>query len=87
MVAVGAVVAAAALGQQHHDSGYHPRRHGREEGDIVIGLDSSSLTLEGDSQKIQVNRESLLAPGECLKAAEIGIEYLEGLYVSQESPS
>lgn len=58
-----------------------------KEGDIVVELDSSSLTLEGDSQKIQVsNRESLLAQAEnALKAAEIGkIEYLEGLYVSQE---
>src|SRR4029079_5007227 len=58
-----------------------------KEGDIVVELDSSSLTLEGDSQKIQVsNRESLLAQAEnALKAAEIGkIEYLEGIFVSNE---
>lgn len=58
-----------------------------KEGDIVVELDSSGLTLEGDSQKIQVsNRESLLAQAEnALKAAEIAkTEYLEGLYVSNE---
>jgi len=58
-----------------------------KEGDIVVELDSSSLTLEGDSQKIQVsNRESLLAQAEnALKAAEIAkIEYLEGIFISNE---
>src|SRR5262245_61756737 len=55
-----------------------------KEGDVVVELDSSSLTLEENSQKIQVsNRESLLAQAEnALKAAEIArTEYLEGLYV------
>ncbi len=58
-----------------------------KEGDIVVELDSSSLGLEENSQKILVsNRESLLAQAEnALRAAEIAkTEYLEGLYVSQE---
>jgi multidrug efflux pump subunit AcrA (membrane-fusion protein) len=58
-----------------------------KEGDTVVELDSSSLLLEENSQKIQVsNRESLLAQAlNSLKAAEIAkTEYLEGLYVSQE---
>jgi len=58
-----------------------------KEGDIVVELDSSSLMLEENSQKIQVsNRESLLAQAEnALKAAQIAkTEYLEGLFVSQE---
>jgi HlyD family secretion protein len=58
-----------------------------KEGDVVVELDSSSLMLEENSQKILVsNRESLLAQAQnALKAAQIGrTEYLEGLYVSQE---
>jgi HlyD family secretion protein len=58
-----------------------------KEGDVVVELDSSSLMLEENSQKILVsNRESLLAQAQnALKAAKIGrTEYLEGLYVSQE---
>jgi HlyD family secretion protein len=58
-----------------------------KEGDVVVELDSSSLMLEENSQKILVsNRESLLAQSQnSLKAAEIAkTEYLEGLYVSQE---
>jgi len=58
------------------------------EGDICVELDSSSLLLEENSQKIQVsNRESLLAQAlNSLKAAEIAkVEYLEGLYKSQEA--
>ena len=58
-----------------------------KEGDVVVELDSSSLMLEENSQKIQVStRESLLAQAQnSLKAAEIAkIEYLEGLFVSQE---
>jgi HlyD family secretion protein len=58
-----------------------------KEGDVVVELDSSSLMLEENSQKILVsNRESLLAQSQnTLKAAEIAkTEYLEGLYVSQE---
>lgn len=58
-----------------------------KEGDICVELDSSSLMLEENSQKIQVsNRESLLAQAEnALKAAEIAkTEYLEGLFVSAE---
>jgi len=58
------------------------------EGDVVVELDSSGLLLEENSQKIQVsNRESLLAQAQnSLKAAEIAkIEYLDGLYKSQEA--
>jgi HlyD family secretion protein len=58
-----------------------------KEGDVVVELDSSSLLLEENSQKIAVsNRESLLAQAQnTLKAAQIGkTEYLDGLYVSQE---
>jgi HlyD family secretion protein len=58
-----------------------------KEGDIVVELDSSSLTLEENSQMIQVStRESQLAQAQnALKAAQIAkTEYLEGLYVSQE---
>lgn len=58
-----------------------------KEGDVVVELDSSSLTLEENSQKIQVStRESQLAQAEnALKAAEIAkTEYLEGLFVSAE---
>ncbi len=59
-----------------------------KEGDICVELDSSGLLLEENSQKIQVsNRESLLAQAvNSLKAAEIAqVEYLEGLYKSQEA--
>jgi multidrug efflux pump subunit AcrA (membrane-fusion protein) len=58
-----------------------------KEGDVVVELDSSSLTLEENSQKIQVStRESQLAQAQnSLKAAQIAkTEYLEGLFVSQE---
>ncbi len=57
-----------------------------KEGDVVVELDSSSLVLEENSQKIQVStRESQLAQAEnSLKAAKIAkTEYLEGLFVSQ----
>src|SRR5438046_3355396 len=58
-----------------------------KEGDTVVELDSSSLVLEENSQKIQVStRESQLAQAEnSLKAAKIGrTEYLEGLFLSQQ---
>src|SRR5439155_23228841 len=58
-----------------------------KEGDVVVELDSSSLTLEENSQKIQVStRESQLAQAQnSLKAAQIAkTEYLEGLFVSQQ---
>src|SRR5437868_6850795 len=58
-----------------------------KEGDVVVELDSSSLVLEENSQKIQVStRESQLAQAQnSLKAAQIGkTEYLEGLFVSQQ---
>src|SRR5436190_3606609 len=58
-----------------------------QEGDMVVELDSSSLQLEENAQKILVStRESQLAQAQnSLKAAEIArMEYLEGLYVSQE---
>ena len=58
-----------------------------KEGDVVVELDSSSLVLEENSQKIQVStRESQLAQAEnSLKAAKIGrTEYLEGLFLSQQ---
>ena len=58
-----------------------------KEGDTVVELDSSSLVIEETNQKIQVStRESQLAQAQnTLKAAEIAkIEYLEGLYKSQE---
>jgi len=58
-----------------------------KEGDWILDLDSASLTLEEQNQKIQVStRESQLAQAEnSLKAAQIArTEYLEGLYVSQE---
>lgn len=59
-----------------------------KEGDVVVELDSSSLTLEENSQKIQVStRESQLAQAQnSLKAAQIArTEYLEGLFVSAEN--
>jgi len=59
-----------------------------EEGQTVVELDSSSLQLEENAQKILVStRESQLAQAEnSLKAAQIArTEYLEGLYVSQEA--
>src|SRR5205823_12708077 len=58
-----------------------------QEGEMVVELDSSSLQLEENGQKILVStRESQLAQAQnSLKAAEIAkTEYLEGLYVSQE---
>src|SRR5207302_5499091 len=58
-----------------------------KEGDVVVELDSSSLVLEENSQKIQVStRESQLAQAQnSLKASQIGkTEYLEGLFVSQQ---
>jgi multidrug resistance efflux pump len=58
-----------------------------KEGDWILDLDSASLVLEEQNQKIQVStRESQLAQAEnSLKAAQIArTEYLEGLYVSQE---
>src|SRR5262245_8482241 len=58
-----------------------------EEGEVVVELDSSSLQLEENSQKIQVStRESQLAQAQnSLRASQIGrTEYLEGLFVSQE---
>jgi HlyD family secretion protein len=57
------------------------------EGEVVVELDSSSLQLEENAQKILVStRESQLAQAEnALKAAEIAkLEYLLGLFVSQE---
>jgi HlyD family secretion protein len=58
-----------------------------KEGDMVVELDSSSLEIEENGQKILVStRESQLAQAlNSLKAAQIAkTEYLEGLYVSQE---
>src|SRR5437762_7015895 len=58
-----------------------------QEGETVVELDSSSLQLEENAQKILVStRESQLAQAQnSLKAAETAkMEYLEGLYVSQE---
>jgi RND family efflux transporter MFP subunit len=58
-----------------------------KEGDWVVKLDSSSLELEENSQKIQVsNRESLVTQAEnTLKAARIAKEeYLKGTFVEQE---
>jgi HlyD family secretion protein len=58
-----------------------------KEGDVVVELDSASLQLEENAQKILVStRESQLAQAQnSLRAAEIAKkEYLEGLFVSQE---
>ena len=58
-----------------------------KEGDWILDLDSASLVLEENAQKILVStRESQLAQAQnTLKAAEIAkTEYLEGLYISQE---
>jgi multidrug resistance efflux pump len=58
-----------------------------KEGDWILDLDSASLVLEEQNQKIQVStRESQLAQAEnSLKAAQIArTEYLEGLFVSQQ---
>jgi HlyD family secretion protein len=57
------------------------------EGDVVVELDNSILREQEDAQKLLVStRLSLLATAEnTLKAAQIAkLEYLEGLYLSQE---
>jgi multidrug resistance efflux pump len=58
-----------------------------QEGEVVVELDSASLQLEENAQKILVStRESQLAQAQnSLKAAEIAkMEYLDGLFVSQQ---
>jgi HlyD family secretion protein len=57
------------------------------EGDKLVELDASALQIEENAQKILVEtRESLLAEAKnTLDAAKIArLEYLEGLYVTQE---